>query len=335
MTYKGIDLSCYNVVKDYEAAAKDNVDFVILKVIRKDLNPDKLFETHWEGFTNQGVPIQGVYNYSYATTVAKFKTDAEAVVKILNGRKTMVWIDIEDQSLRTLGHTLVEGIKEYGKVIKAAGLEFGVYTYISFYNSYLKQYESELDYPFWVAKYPSSAKVDNEKDPDASKRPSLNKTIYGWQWSSSGVVNGISGVVDLNEWYVDIEAKALETATVAIKTTEEKETATDYVSTGFYKEMASLLGLPNGTAKEVLEKTVTISTSKNKSHKSVTALERLMKTMGYYTGSIEADSGKTPVFGNGMAKATALYQSNIVKLKNPDKEWTAKGKSYKTALHVV
>lgn len=54
--------------------------------------------------------------------------------------------------------------------------------------------------------------------------------------------------------------------------------------------------------------TPTVSKYKNKNHKVVTALERRMKALGYYDGSIEADERKTPCFGSGMDKAIKAYQ---------------------------
>lgn len=326
MKSKGIDVSGYNVVRDYAAVAADNVDFAILKVIRKDLQPDKLFETHWTGFEGARVPIQGVYNYSYATTVAKFRSDALRVLEVLAGRKTMVWLDIEDKSLRGLGRTLVEGIRAYAEVIQGAGLQFGVYTYLSFWNSYLRPYSDRLGCPFWIARYPSAQAVYNDKEPDAGKCPDIGKTLYGWQYSSKGIVDGINGYVDLNEWYVDIEAR----------TVAPVQPAEDYITDGFRSELARLLGLSERTsAEDVLHKTVTVSTGANRNHASVTALERLMAAHGYYTGIIEADIGKTPIFGNGMAKATALYQAREVGLMVPDKEWTGGNKSYKKALGLL
>ena len=201
MKRKGIDVSGWNVVADYNAAAADNVEFAILKVIRKDLNPDKLFETHWEGFRKAGVPIIGVYNYSYANTVTKARSDAMRVVEVLAGRKVKVWMDVEDAVLRGLAGKLVDIINAYAEVIVEAGLEFGVYTYLSFYNSYLKLYADKLPYSFWIARYPSSQQIDNDVDPDLTKCPDIGKYIEGWQYSSAGIVNGINGRVDLDIWY--------------------------------------------------------------------------------------------------------------------------------------
>lgn len=325
MNAKGIDVSVYNTITDYGKVAAAGVGFAIIKVIRKDLEPDKLFETHWAGFEGAGIPIQGVYNYSYAATVTKFRLDAKKVLEILADRKPMVWLDIEDNCQKGLGQLLVDGINAYAGVIQAAGLPFGVYTGLSFYNDYLKAYANQLQYPFWVARYPVSTDMSIATTPNADKRPDISKELYGWQYSSKGLISGINGYVDLNEWYAGIEAQTQVTV----------ESAGRYIKDGFRKELAAALGLKeSANVSEVLSKTLTISAKRNCNHVSVTPLERMLKEHGYYNGVIEADQGKKPIFGNGMAKATTLYQSNIVGLKKPDAEWTAKNKTYKKALQI-
>ena len=100
---KGIDVSSYQGSIDWSKVKWAGVQFAILKIIRKDLNPDKTFEQNWKGCTDAEMPIQGVYNYSYATTVGKAKTDAQRVSEGLAGRKTCVWLDVEDRCQQGLG----------------------------------------------------------------------------------------------------------------------------------------------------------------------------------------------------------------------------------------
>lgn len=133
-----IDVSAYNGVVDWKKVKAAGVDAAILKVIRKDLLPDKRFEANWEGCEKAGMALAGVYNYSYATSVAKAIQDAQKVLNILNGRKVKIWLDVEDACLKGKGKTLIAIINAYGEVITAAGYEFGVYTGLSFYNSYIK-----------------------------------------------------------------------------------------------------------------------------------------------------------------------------------------------------
>lgn len=84
-----------------------------------------------------------------------------------------------------------------------------------------------------------------------------------------------------------------------------------------------------------LGKTPTVSKIKNKNHKIVTSLERRLKELGYYTGSIEADHGKTPCFGSGMERAVNNYQKNVLGYRNTDGEITAKGKMWKSLLGMI
>lgn len=205
MKVKGIDVSSYQGVIDWEKVAKNGVEFAILKVIRKDLQPDKQFEANYTGCTEAGIPLQGVYNYSYATTVDKAKSDAQRVVEVLNGRKAMVWLDVEDSCLKNLGSTLADIINSYADVIKASALEFGVYTGLSFYNTYIKPYVDKLDYSFWIARYPSSVAMDFSQNPKDDKKPEILHDLAGWQYSSKGKVSGIVGNVDMNELYIAVE----------------------------------------------------------------------------------------------------------------------------------
>lgn len=170
------------------------------------MQPDKQFEANWDGCADAGLPVQGVYNYSYATTVEKAKSDAKRVVEILNGRKPFVWLDVEDACQKNLGETLINIINEYGAVIKAEGLEFGVYTGLAFYNSYIKPYADKLQHPFWIARYPSNSKMTINNEPEDDKRPEIAHELYGWQYSSAGQIAGIIGNVDLNELYVAVES---------------------------------------------------------------------------------------------------------------------------------
>jgi len=197
----GVDVSSYNGIIDWHKVKKAGYDFAILKVIRKDGEPDKGFERNWLGCEAYKVDIKGVYNYSYATNVEKAVKDAQAVIKALNGRKTMVWLDIEDKCQTNLGFGLVSIINAYQKTIKEAGLDFGVYTGYSFYNSYLKKYKGRFDCPLWIARYGANNGVRNVK-----YQPDIDN-MYGWQYTSKGKVNGIKGYVDLNVFYTPLVEK--------------------------------------------------------------------------------------------------------------------------------
>lgn len=202
MSKIGIDVSGYQGNIDWKKVKAAGIEFAILKIIRKDLSLDKQFERNWAGCQLNDMTIQGVYNYSYATSVEKAITDATRVITVLAGRKTMVWLDVEDACQKGLGKKLIQIINAYGSVITNAGLKFGVYTGQSFYNSYIAKYGG-INWPLWIARYGT-----NNGKMQAKYQPQINGMI-GWQYSSKGSVPGIAGNVDMNVWYEEIDGMVI------------------------------------------------------------------------------------------------------------------------------
>lgn len=214
MSRVGVDVSSYQGTINWQKVMSAGIDFAILKIIRKDLQPDKQFETNWKGCEAVGMLIQGVYNYSYATTVTKAVQDARRVLEVLAGRKTMVWLDVEDKCQEGLGHKLIEIINAYASVIKAAGLEFGVYTGQSFYNTYIKPCGG-LEYPLWIARYGK-----NQGTIDSKCEPKISGMI-GWQYTSKGTVPGINASVDMSLWYKNVVIGTSDKHTAAPRPVED------------------------------------------------------------------------------------------------------------------
>ena len=200
---KGIDVAKWNGVIDWKKVKEDGVQFAILKAINKQCKVEDAFNRNYSGALSVGLPID-VYNYSYATTVSKATSDAQAVLNAIKGKKVgTVWLDVEDKIQMNLGMTLIDIINAYKYIIEKAGYGFGVYTGLSFYNTLIKPYHSFLDCKFWIARYPSGAVVDLNFEPAESKKPNIIHALWGWQYTSSGKVNGISGNVDLDIRYND------------------------------------------------------------------------------------------------------------------------------------
>lgn len=200
---KGIDVAKWNGVIDWKKVKEDGVQFAILKAINKQCKVEDSFNRNYTGALSVGLPIDA-YNYSYATTVPKATSDAQAVLNAIKGKKVgTVWLDVEDKIQMNLGMTLIDIINAYKYIIEKAGYGFGVYTGLSFYNTLIKPYHSFLDCKFWIARYPSGAVVDLNFEPAESKKPNIIHALWGWQYTSSGKVNGISGNVDLDIRYND------------------------------------------------------------------------------------------------------------------------------------
>ena len=203
---RGIDISSYQKGLNYQQLKQNGVQFAILKIVRKDLNKDTSFETHYNGCNAAGINVLGVYNYSYATTVEKAKIDALKVLEHLAGRKLTVWLDVEDNCQKNLGARLPQIINAYQSVIEGAGLKFGVYTGLSFYNSFIKPYTSQLNTKnFWIARYYNGHNLMLINDNlDNKYKPSVVGNLIAWQFTSSGVITGSPGKLDVNILYSPI-----------------------------------------------------------------------------------------------------------------------------------
>ena len=222
---KGIDMAAWQRNVNYTALRQEGVKFVVLKIIRKDGNADEMFETHYKGCKDAGIPVRAVYNYSYATTVEKAKLDAHRVLAVLNGRKVTVCLDVEDACQKGLKERLPQIINGYQSVIQRAGLKFCVYTGLSFYNTYIKPYLNMLNNTqFWIAKYPSKADMTLDKAPDPSKKPDV-KGIIAWQYTSSGVIpSAYNGKLDFDILYSPIVEQNRKTGIVTANSLRVRST---------------------------------------------------------------------------------------------------------------
>lgn len=232
---KGIDVAKWNGTIDWNRVKADGVKFAILKVINKSRKTEDAFERNYDGAIKNGIPLD-VYNYSYATDVQTAILDAKIVVDTIKGKKIeYVWMDVEDNCQKNLGIKLINMIAAYQEVIEKAGYKFGVYTGLSFYNSYIKPYASHIKCPFWIARYNKGyTEMDFDEQPLESKKPSILHTLWGWQYTSSGKVDGINGNVDLNIKYTsqkeDFPILRVRSNNVYVKYLQEKLN-----SLGYYK----------------------------------------------------------------------------------------------------
>ncbi len=205
--YRGIDVSDCQGKIDWKKVKADGVEFAILRSVRGSGKVDTQFSNNVAGCRANGIDFD-VYKYSYANTIVKAQTEAKAVVNLLKANSVTditVWWDMEDSSLRKLGKTTLTNLINAAKnIIDAAGYGFGVYCNMDWYNNVLDV--SKFTVPFWVARYPSNSSISIKTNPDTSKKPSLlsKHELFGWQYSSKGSVNGITGNVDLNLIYSDI-----------------------------------------------------------------------------------------------------------------------------------
>lgn len=215
---KLVDVSSYNGVVDWKKAKSYGCQGAILKIIRKDLNRDKKFNENFAA-CNKNKIGWGVYNYSYATTATKAKSDMELVCDILDKiDKTHfvygVWFDLEDKAQAALSKTkIAEIINAAQQVVESRGYTFGVYTGKSYYEEHIDRKQVKCQ-NWWIARYyRGDARMQIATDPNEKYKPTMAN--IAWQYTSKGrfpkiISSGNSGNFDLNVLYKEPVAKKVE-----------------------------------------------------------------------------------------------------------------------------
>ena len=193
-----IDVSEHQGVINWEQA-KGHIDGAILRcgygmdIASQD---DKQWARNVAECERLGIPF-GVYIYSYATNTDRAKSEAQHVLRLIQGHKLSypVYFDMEEPG--TEGAAVANAIA-FGDVIEAAGYWCGVYYNRNWHNNVIK---GQLDrFTRWGAGYGTNngQKQDNYK-------PGFGEDI--WQYSSKGSVPGVPGNVDVNVCYRDFPAE--------------------------------------------------------------------------------------------------------------------------------
>lgn len=94
------------------------------------------------------------------------------------------------------------------------------------------------------------------------------------------------------------------------KVSDNKVNNSEYSQKEFWEDAKKALSA--SSIKSAYTLAPTISMVKNNKHKLVTPMQKYMKALGYYNGSVDG------VFGSKMALAIKEYQRNVVKAKSAD-----------------
>lgn len=209
-TMKGIDVSRHQGVINWDAVY-GNTDFAI---IRCGFGNDETSQddTQWYNNANEcmrlGIPF-GVYIYSYATNTSMAESEANHVLRLVNGYNLSfpIYLDMEDNVQVVLSPGELGNIAStFCNIIQNAGYEVGIYANRNWWENHLTDavFNNNLWHK-WVAQYNSQCTYAG------------NYTM--WQYTSSGNVNGINGRVDMNYWYGDLRGVSGDNNSVIVNTT--------------------------------------------------------------------------------------------------------------------
>lgn len=192
----GIDVSQYQGLIDWEVA-KDHIDFAIIRCgYGQDISAqdDKLFKRNADECTRLGIPF-GVYLYSYAKNSSDAKSEARHVMRLIKNYKLAypVYYDLEDENTtgKQSNDVIASIAKTFADELEANDYYVGMYASLYWWRTKLTNSIFNR-YTRWVANYAAELNFDKPYDM--------------WQYSSTGWVEGIPSIVDLNYCYKDFPA---------------------------------------------------------------------------------------------------------------------------------
>ena len=187
-TRLGIDVSEWQEEIDWEKVKADGVDFAIIRCgwgMDFESQDDKWWERNVSECERLGIPY-GVYIYSYADSIERAKSEAQHVLRLIEGHNLSypVFYDMEDSS--TIGADLAAIATTFCDIIEDAGYPVGIYANLNWWNNYLTD-ECFDNWYRWVAQYYTSCNYKGD--------------YTMWQFTSQGFVDGIDGYCDMN-WQI-------------------------------------------------------------------------------------------------------------------------------------
>ena len=131
-----------------------------------------------------GIPF-AVYIYGYAKNMKQLQSEIAHTKRVCKGFKPVAfWYDAEERSNENFWRAATDAWHE------AFGEDSGAYSWEWAFEKHIKAGRR------WICAYGK-----NTGKPDVGYKPTMQ--CDGWQFTSKGRLDGISGYVDLSEWYTD------------------------------------------------------------------------------------------------------------------------------------
>ncbi len=191
--YRGIDVSEWQGDINFREVKEAGIEVVYIRAGQGFSYKDSKFERNYEEAKKYGLKV-GVYHYMTARTTEEAKQQAKFFVSLISGKEIDCKLAMDFESFGNLSNSEINriAIAFAEEVENLSKKEVVVYS-----NTYDATYvfsQEVARYPLWVAQYGLSEPQDNGKW----------SSWEGFQYSSSGRINGIEGNVDLDKYTNDI-----------------------------------------------------------------------------------------------------------------------------------
>lgn len=191
--YQGIDVSEWQGNIDFAKVKEAGIEVVYIRAGQGFSYKDSKFERNYEEAKKNGLKI-GVYHYVTARSVEDAKIQAQFFVSLISNKQIDCRLAMDFESFGNLTNAEINRISLtfLEEVERLSNKETVVYS-----NTYNAKYIFSRDvanYPLWAAQYGVQEPQDNGKW----------RNWIGFQYTSTGRVNGISGNVDRDRYTKDI-----------------------------------------------------------------------------------------------------------------------------------
>ena len=194
-SYPGVDVSAFQGEIDWQKVADSGIRFAMLRLgyrgygQKGTLVKDEYIDANLKGAQEAGLSI-GAYFFSQATDLKEVEEEMDFMLEILGDTELDMPIVFDweyiSETARTAkvdAQTLTDMTLYFCKNMEEKG--YSPMVYFNWHQADTLMYLTDLEeYPFWLAYY--------------ADRMVYPYKVEMWQWTSSGVVPGINGNVDIN-----------------------------------------------------------------------------------------------------------------------------------------
>lgn len=278
---RGIDIASYQKNVDFEKVRNNGIKIVYIKATEGITYNNPLLQSQYSGAKAAGLQI-GFYHYLRANDPI---LEAQHFLSIISGLSAdcKYVIDVEE----TFGQTVAKvssNVRLFADYLISNGKEVCIYTDDNFYLNNLDN--SVKDILLWVAHY------------GVAKPDEIN--YIGFQYSDSGSIDGINGLVDLDDFILGIFINSISPTTIVIKA---------------FQYDANLVGLKDSNGNKLVEDGILgtytneviakISVTSGAHNELVRWIQQRLIALGFNCGKTGADS----YFGSNTLAAVKDFQT--------------------------
>ena len=187
--YQGIDISSYQRNVNFSAVKNSGIDIVYIKSSEGTTYINPYFESSYSNAKANGLKV-GFYHYVRARTINQAINEANFFARVVSGKQADCKLAMDFENF---GNLSINQINDISKAFLET-LENATNSQPIIYSNAFSArtiFSQELTkYPLWVANYGVSTPGSNGKW----------DTWVGWQYTSTGTLNGVSGYVDRNQF---------------------------------------------------------------------------------------------------------------------------------------